>query len=158
MRYRKTRPILVIPITSDLTAEGERGVSLGLAAPTTSCYSVRVISGATCYRHLVTPEDVCLLLPWAFATIQISPLPSLPPSLVSCRLWIPGWSQRQSLQQTRVLLRAVLWTPSSRPMVFICADRRLPEELAALEGFQALPCASLFQTSVSESWHCLNWG
>lgn len=158
MRYQKTQPVHVIPITSDLTEEGERGYFFRLAASTTSCYSVSMISGATCYKHLITPEDVCLLLFWAFATIQISPLPSILPFPVSCRLWIPGRSQRQSLWQMRVLLWAVLCTPSSRLMVFICAARRRPKELSVLEGFRALPCGSLFQTSVSESWHCLNWG
>lgn len=72
---------------------GEKGISLGLAASIASCYSVRMISGAMRYKHLITPEDVCVLLPWAFATVQISPLPSFPLFRVSCRLWIPGWSQ-----------------------------------------------------------------
>lgn len=40
--------------------------------------AVRMIFSATCYRHLITPKGVCLLLPWAFATLQISLQPSLP--------------------------------------------------------------------------------
>lgn len=163
MRYQKTHSPFLSSWLFQTPQQGgaERGGSLGLAVLITSCYSVRQISGTARYKRMITPNDVFFLLPWAFANVQTSPLLSFPFFLVSCHLWIPGWSQRQSIKQTWLLLWAVLWTSSSKLMVFICAERRsLPTNFSALEGFQTFPwclCASLFQIPVSECWHYLHW-
>lgn len=162
MRYQKTHsPFFNPDCFTPQQGRAERGGCLGLAVPITSCYSVRQISGATHYKHMIIPEDVFFLLPWAFVNVQMSPLLSLPFFLASCHLWILGWSQCQSVKQTWLLLWAILWTSSRKLMVFICVERRsLPKNFSALEGFQTFPwclCASLFQIPVSECWHCLHW-
>ena len=73
-----------MPIVSDPTKEADRGNSLGLAAPITSCHSVRQISGATRYEHCDNPRR-CLPSA-ALGFCKRSNLASAFPSFLPCQL------------------------------------------------------------------------
>lgn len=154
MRYQKTHsPFFNPDCFTPQQGRAERGGCLGLAVPITSCYSVRQISGATHYKHMIIPEDVFFLLPWAFVNVQMSPLLSLPFSLASCHLWILGWSQCQSVKQTWLLLWAILLNLFQKAHgVHLCGEKKSAQNFSALEGF---PNISLVSLCISISNSCV---
>lgn len=91
MRYQK-RHIAHFLILIVLPQQGraERGGCLGVSCSNHQLLLLldRSLAVQLHYKHMIIPEDVFFLLPWAFVNVQISPLLSLPFSLASCHLWI----------------------------------------------------------------------
>lgn len=156
MKYQKTHPLLSCLLFQTLQWRGEG-------------YFFR----AGCFHHqlLLCQKDLWLqtldnprrCVPSAtLGFCNCSDLTSAFPSSLPCQLSPFGSRLKPTsitLANSSAAVGCALNPFQQAHGVHLCGKGTI-KEFSALEGFQALPlclCASRFQTSMSESSHCLNW-